>query len=42
MYHELSHEEIAGIMGSSVGTVKANLFHAFVKLKRRLGAMEEK
>jgi RNA polymerase sigma-70 factor (ECF subfamily) len=36
IYHELSHEEIAGIMGSSVGTVKANLFHALGKLKRKL------
>lgn len=37
IYHELSHEEIAGILGASVGTVKANLFHALGKLKRRLG-----
>jgi RNA polymerase sigma-70 factor (ECF subfamily) len=36
VYHELSHEEIAGVMGSTVGTVKANLFHALAKLKRRL------
>ena len=28
VYHELTHEEVAGILGSSVGTVKANLFHA--------------
>jgi RNA polymerase sigma-70 factor (ECF subfamily) len=37
MYHDLSHEEIAGVMGSSVGTVKANLFHALGKLRRLLG-----
>jgi RNA polymerase sigma-70 factor (ECF subfamily) len=37
MYHDLSHEEIAGVMGSSVGTVKANLFHALGKLRRMLG-----
>jgi RNA polymerase sigma-70 factor, ECF subfamily len=37
MYHDLSHEEIAGVMGSTVGTVKANLFHALGKLRRRLG-----
>ena len=28
VYHELPHEEIAGILGSSVGAVKANFFHA--------------
>ena len=32
MYHELSHEEIAGILGSSVGAVKANFFHALGNL----------
>jgi RNA polymerase sigma-70 factor (ECF subfamily) len=37
MYHDLSMEEIAGVMGSSVGTVKANLFHALSKLRKRLG-----
>jgi RNA polymerase sigma-70 factor (ECF subfamily) len=37
MYHELSHEEIAGILGSSVGAVKANFFHALRNLRRQLG-----
>ena len=37
MYHELSHEEIAGVLGSSVGAVKANFFHALGNLKKRLG-----
>jgi len=37
MYHDLSMDEIAGVMGSSVGTVKANLFHALSKLRKRLG-----
>ena len=37
MYHDLSMDEIAGVMGSSVGTVKANLFHAIGKLRKRLG-----
>jgi RNA polymerase sigma-70 factor (ECF subfamily) len=37
VYHELSHEEIAGILGSSVGAVKANFFHALGNLKRQLG-----
>ncbi|HMC78276.1 MAG TPA: RNA polymerase sigma factor [Vicinamibacterales bacterium] len=34
VYHELPHEEIAGILGSSVGAVKANFFHALNNLKR--------
>ncbi len=38
VYHDLTHEEVAGILGSSVGTVKANLFHALANLKRLLGA----
>ncbi len=41
MYHELSHEEIAGVLGSSVGAVKANFFHALGNLKKRLGEEEE-
>ena len=36
VYHELSHEEIARILGSSVGAVKANFFHALGNLKRLL------
>src|SRR5215470_147921 len=28
IYQELTHEEVAAVLGSSVGTVKANLFHA--------------
>jgi RNA polymerase sigma-70 factor (ECF subfamily) len=38
MYHELSHQEIADVLGSSVGAVKANFFHALGNLKKRLGA----
>ena len=34
VYHELTHEEVAGILGSTVGTVKANLFHALGSLRR--------
>jgi RNA polymerase sigma-70 factor (ECF subfamily) len=34
VYHELSHEEIARTLGSSVGAVKANFFHAIGNLKR--------
>jgi RNA polymerase sigma-70 factor, ECF subfamily len=38
VYHDLSHEEVATILGSTVGTVKANLFHALGNLRRLLGA----
>jgi RNA polymerase sigma-70 factor (ECF subfamily) len=37
VYHDLSHEEVATILGSTVGTVKANLFHALGNLRRLLG-----
>lgn len=37
VYHDLSHEEVANVLGSSVGTVKSNLFHALGNLKRLLG-----
>jgi RNA polymerase sigma-70 factor (ECF subfamily) len=37
MYHEMSHQEIADVLGSSVGTVKANFFHALGNLKKHLG-----
>jgi RNA polymerase sigma-70 factor (ECF subfamily) len=37
MYHELSHEQIAGVLGSSVGAVKANFFHALGNLRKQLG-----
>ncbi|MFN2445690.1 MAG: RNA polymerase sigma factor [Vicinamibacterales bacterium] len=36
-YHDLSHQQIADILGSSVGAVKANFFHALANLKRILG-----
>src|ERR1700687_913713 len=36
MYHEMSHQEIADVLGSSVGTVKANFFHALTNLKKLL------
>ena len=36
MYQELSHDEIAAVLGSSVGAVKANFFHALGNLKRLL------
>jgi RNA polymerase sigma-70 factor (ECF subfamily) len=36
-YHDLSHREIADVMGSTVGAVKANFFHALGNLKKMLG-----
>jgi len=40
MYHEMSYQEIADVLGSSVGAVKANLFHALGNLKKQLGGEE--
>jgi RNA polymerase sigma-70 factor (ECF subfamily) len=37
MYHEMSHQEIADALGSSVGAVKANFFHALGNLNKLLG-----
>jgi RNA polymerase sigma-70 factor (ECF subfamily) len=34
VYQDLTHEEVAGILGTTVGTVKANLFHALANLRR--------
>lgn len=39
IYHELSHEQIASILGSSEGAVKANFFHALNNLKKLLGTV---
>jgi RNA polymerase sigma-70 factor (ECF subfamily) len=36
IYHDLTHEEVAAILGSRVGTVKANLFHALGNLRKLL------
>lgn len=36
IYHDLRHEQIATILGSSVGAAKANLFHALANLRRQL------
>ncbi len=38
MYHDRTHEEIAQTMGTSVGTAKANLFHALANLRKTLKA----
>ena len=37
IYNDLTHEEVAAILGSSVGTVKANLFHALGNLRKAMG-----
>jgi len=37
VYHEMSHQEIADVLGSSVGAVKANFFHALGNLRKLLG-----
>lgn len=36
-YHDMSHQEIADVLGSSVGAAKANFFHALHNLKKILG-----
>ena len=41
VYQDLTHEEVARILGSSVGTVKANLFHALANLRKMLGQEAE-
>jgi RNA polymerase sigma-70 factor (ECF subfamily) len=37
IYHDMSHQEIADTLGSSVGAVKANVFHALQNLRKLLG-----
>jgi RNA polymerase sigma-70 factor (ECF subfamily) len=36
-YQDLSHQEIAATLGTSVGAAKANVFHALRNLRRLLG-----
>jgi RNA polymerase sigma-70 factor, ECF subfamily len=36
VYHDLPHQEIARLLGNSVGAVKANFFHALKSLERLL------
>lgn len=38
VYHELPHEEIARLLGGTVGAAKANFFHALGNLRRLLGS----
>jgi RNA polymerase sigma-70 factor (ECF subfamily) len=37
IYHDMSHQEIAEAVGSTVGAVKANVFHALQNLRKLLG-----
>jgi RNA polymerase sigma-70 factor, ECF subfamily len=37
VFHQLSHQQIADVLGSSVGAVKANFFHALGNLRKILG-----
>jgi RNA polymerase sigma-70 factor (ECF subfamily) len=41
IYHGLSHKEISHILGCSVGTVKANYFHAIRNLRKSLQLRKE-
>lgn len=36
VYHELSHQQIGSVLGTSAGAAKANFFHALENLKRLL------
>jgi RNA polymerase sigma-70 factor, ECF subfamily len=36
VYHDMPHAQIAGVLGSSVGAVKANFFHALGNLRKQL------
>ncbi|MGE3177221.1 MAG: RNA polymerase sigma factor [Vicinamibacterales bacterium] len=36
VYHDMTHQEIAASLGTSVGAAKANVFHALRNLKRLL------
>lgn len=36
VYHDMAHDEIAKILGSSAGAAKANFFHALANLRKLL------
>jgi len=42
IYDDLTHQEVAKMLGSSVGTVKANLFHALGNLRKLVAEGEER
>ncbi len=37
VYHEMSHQQVAQMLGTSVGAAKANMFHALQNLRKILG-----
>jgi RNA polymerase sigma-70 factor (ECF subfamily) len=37
VYHDMSHQEIAEVVGSSVGAAKTNVFHALRNLRKLVG-----
>lgn len=41
VFHDLTHDEVARTLGSTVGTVKANLFHALRNLRRLMAEAGE-
>lgn len=41
VYNDLTHREVARVLGSSVGTVKANLFHALGNLRKLVAEGKE-
>jgi RNA polymerase sigma-70 factor (ECF subfamily) len=41
VYHDMSHREIASVLGTSVGAVKANVFHALGNLRKLLADRAE-
>ena len=41
VYHDLSHQEIAAVLGTSAGAAKANFFHALTNLRKMLSASPE-
>jgi RNA polymerase sigma-70 factor (ECF subfamily) len=41
VYHDMTHQEVAQVLGSTVGTVKANFFHALGNLRKLVAAQGE-
>jgi RNA polymerase sigma-70 factor (ECF subfamily) len=41
IYHDLTHREVAQVLGSTVGTVKANLFHGLGNLRKLMAEERE-
>jgi RNA polymerase sigma-70 factor (ECF subfamily) len=41
VYHDMTHQEVAEVLGSTVGTAKANFFHALGNLRKLVAAQGE-